>query len=220
MAPYRLHLPAIETSLRAVQQEFPKINEILHSRRDSMTDEVVDNMLAGYAFVDQAIRQHEDLLNMQNVHCLLELNHLVLCGADPAVRRENRKHLEATVQRFYYQESFDIGTILTWHEKHASESPWRRAAGVYVRILSQPQLYIEGNHRTGALIMSYLLVRDGKPPFVLTVDNAKAYFDPSTLVKATKKTPGTLLAKLPRMKKRLAHFLQQQANEHYLCQAE
>jgi hypothetical protein len=29
--------------------------------------------------------------------------------------------------------------------------------------------------------MSYILVRAGKAPFVLTVDNAKAYFDPSTL---------------------------------------
>ena len=220
MAPYQLNLAAIEASLRQVQREFPKINQILQSRRDSMTDEVVDNMLAGYTFVDRAIRHNEDLLSLQQVHSLLELNHLVLCGSDPAVRKENRKHLEATAQRFYHQEGFDIGVILAWHEKHAGESPWKRAAGAYVRILSQPQLYIEGNHRTGALIMSYLLARDGKPPFVLTVDNAKAYFDPSTLIKATRKTTSTLLAKLPRMKKRFAAFLQQQANEHYLLQAE
>ena len=220
MTPYRLNLLAIETSLREVQREFPKINELLQSRRDAMTDEVVDNMLAGYRLVDRAIRHNEDLLALKHIHSLLELNHLVLCGPAPAVRQENRKHIEATTQRFYYQQEFDIGAILTWHEKHAHEAPWKRAAGVYVRILSQPQLYIEGNHRTGALIMSYLLARDGKPPFVLTVDNAKAYFDPSTLIKATTKTTGTLLAKLPRMKKRFAHFLQQQANEHYLCQSE
>lgn len=35
--------------------------------------------------------------------------------------------------------------------------------------------------------MSNILVRGGKPPFILTVDNAKAYFDPSSLAKATKK---------------------------------
>ena len=220
MAPYQLNLAAIEASLRQVQREFPKINQILQSRRDSMTDEVVANMLAGYTLVNRAIRDNEDLLSLQQVHSLLELNHLVLCGSDPAVRKENRKHLEATAQRFYHQEGFDIGGILAWHEKHAGESPWKRAAGVYVRILSQPQLYIEGNHRTGALIMSYLLARDGRPPFVLTVDNAKAYFDPSTLIKATRKTTSTLLAKLPRMKKSFAAFLQQQANEHYLLQAE
>jgi hypothetical protein len=50
-----LDLKAIEGSLRDVQRNFPRINEVLHSRRDSMTDEVIENMMAGYAFVDQAI---------------------------------------------------------------------------------------------------------------------------------------------------------------------
>ena len=85
-----------------------------------------------------------------------------------------------------------------------------------MRILSQPQLYFEGNHRTGALMMSYVLARDGKAPFVLTVQNAKAYFDPSSLIKETQKTPTTLLMKLPRMKKRFAHFLETHANPQYL----
>jgi hypothetical protein len=123
---------------------------------------------------------------------------------------------EATKQHFYEQEKFNINDILDWHRKHEDESPWKQAAGVYVRILSQPQLYIEGNHRTGALIMSYILARYGQAPFVLTVDNAKAYFDPSTLVKDTKKTTATLLIKLPGMKKRFAQFLRDQANEQYL----
>lgn len=96
------------------------------------------------------------------------------------------------------------------------KSAWKLAAGLYVRILSQPQLYIEGNHRTGALIMSYVLARDGKPPFVLSVNNAKAYFDPPTLVKNTKKTATTLLTKLPRIKKRFADFLKTQVDERYL----
>jgi hypothetical protein len=64
--------------------------------------------------------------------------------------------------------------------------------------------------------MSYILVRDGKAPFVLTVDNAKAYFDPSTLIKTTKKTTTTLLMKLPRLKKRFANFLREQAHAAYL----
>jgi hypothetical protein len=103
-----------------------------------------------------------------------------------------------------------------WYEAHRDESSWKRAAGVYVRLLSQPQLYIEGNHRTGALIMSYLLAGSGKAPFVLTVENAQAYFDPSTLIKETKKTTITELVKLPGMKKRFAKFLRSQANEQYL----
>ena len=218
MDQYRLDLKAIEQSLREVQREFPKINESLQSRRDSMTDAVLENMLEGYAFVDQAVTEGVDLFTLRHATALLELNHIVLCGLDAQVRQEYQSHIEATTQRFYEQEEFNIDDILRWYYKHEQESAWKRAAGVYVRILSQPQLYIEGNHRTGALIMSYILVRDGKVPFVLTVNNAKAYFDPSTLIKETKKTATTLLTKLPRMKKRFAEFLRTQADERYIRQ--
>ena len=212
----RFNLKAIELSLRHVQREFPQINANLRSRRDSMTDEVLDNMMSGYAFVDWAVADDTDLLDPQYVAGLLELNHIVLCGRDPNSRREHRKHIQATAQRFYTQDEFNIDDILRWHREHTYESAWKRAAGVYVRILSQPQLYIEGNHRTGALLMSYILGRDGKAPFVLTVENALAYFDPSSLIKETNKTPTTLLMKLPRMKKRFARFLEAQADGQYL----
>jgi prophage maintenance system killer protein len=213
---YRLDLKAIEQSLREVQRAFPQINEILHSRRDSMTDAVLENMLAGYTFIDRAVAEDVDLFMLRHVTTLLELNHIVLCGVDPHIRQEYQTHIEATTQRFHEQEEFSINDILRWYYRHEQETAWKRAAGLYVRILSQPQLYIEGNHRTGALIMSYILLRDGKPPFVLTVDNAKAYFDPSTLIKQTKKTATTMLMKLPGMKKRFAAFLHAQAHEKYL----
>ena len=220
MGKSRLNLRTIERSLRRVQREFPRINEILRSRRDSMSDEVVANMMAGYTLIDKVLADGTDLLTAKHGSYLLELNHIVLCGLNPKIRKEHRTHIDITTQRFYGQEEFNIADILQWHEDHHSESCWKRAAGVYVRILSQPQLYVEGNHRTGALIMSYILARDGRAPFVLTVDNAKAYFDPSTLVKQTHKTTSTLLMKLPRMKKRFADFLREQANPQYLCPAD
>ena len=213
---YRLNLPAIEQSLRDVQREFPKINALLHSRRDSMTDAVLENMLAGYSFIDQAVADGVDLFMLRYVTALLELNHIVLCGVNQQLRQEYQTHIAAATQRFHAQEEFNIDDILHWYYRHEHESSWKRAAGVYVRILSQPQLYIEGNHRTGALIMSYILMRDGKAPFVLTVDNAKAYFDPSTLIKQTKKTTTTMLTKLPGMKKRFADFLHAQVHERYI----
>ena len=64
--------------------------------------------------------------------------------------------------------------------------------------------------------MSYLLAREGKPPFVLTVDNAKAYFDPSTLIKATRKTSFALLFKLPHLVRDFAQFLKVRADYRYL----
>ena len=85
-----------------------------------------------------------------------------------------------------------------------------------MRILSKPQLFIEGNHRTGALVMSYLLVRDGEPPFVLTVDNAEAFFDPSTVIRDIRKRSPAAIFRLPGIKKRFAKFLLAQADPRYL----
>ena len=90
---------------------------------------------------------------------------------------------------------------------------WRRAAGVYIYILSEPQLFIEGNHRTGALVLSYILAREGRPPFVLTAENAKAYLDPSTLITETRKH--SLRAfRIPKIKRYFAKFLKEQSDQN------
>lgn len=216
----RLNLAAIEASLRAVQADFERINRLLEDRRDPMDDAVVANMMAGYRSVDRAITDGIDLFAMGHLKHLLELNALVLCGTDTAERLNADVHLRATERRFYEQEEGGIRDIVEWCDLHRGESVWKRAAGVYIRILSEPQLFIEGNHRTGALIMSYLLAREGRPPFVLSVDNARAYFDPSSLVKKIKKRSIRMLFKLPGLKQALADLLHDGADRHYLVDGE
>ncbi len=214
--PHRLHLPAIEQTLLIVRQRFVEINRALQSQRDPMDDRVVRNMMAGYAYVDRMIFENVDFLAPGNARHLLELNALVLCGPDPAARASHAKHLSATEERFYDDSLGGIRDIVEWYAVHGDETVWKRAAGTYVRILSEPQLFIEGNHRTGALVMSFLLAREGKPPFVLTVDNARGYFDPSTVIKNTKKSAISAMYRLPGIKKRFAAFLEQQADRRYL----
>ena len=87
---------------------------------------------------------------------------------------------------------------------------------MYISILSEPQLFIEGNHRTGALVMSYILAREGRPPFVLTAENAKAYLDPSTLITETRKHSLVALFRIPKIKRYFAQFLKEQADRKYL----
>jgi type VI protein secretion system component VasA len=55
------------------QANFSQINDVLRSRRDSMTDEVVERMLAGYTFVNDALKNRVDLLHRQHRNRLLEL---------------------------------------------------------------------------------------------------------------------------------------------------
>lgn len=216
MVHFRLNLPAIESSLRAVQRDFDRINEKLDEYRDPLTDDVVANMIAGYEGVDRALGAGTDLFALGNSAALLALNDMVLCRGDQSAGCCSPEHFAANERHFYDDQRGGVRDLVEWCAMHKKDTPWERAAGVYVRILSEPQLYIEGNHRTGALIMSYLLARDGCAPFVLTVDNAKAYFDPSSLIKKTRKRSIAMLFKIPGLRRSFARFLKDQANDALL----
>jgi hypothetical protein len=108
-----LNLQAIEASLRAVQQDFPRINELLQSRREDMADEIVVNMMAGYQFVDPRCRT-ERAVRHGHLRWILELNALVLCGRDPAERERNAAHLAATEKHFYGDRDGGIRDVVEW----------------------------------------------------------------------------------------------------------
>jgi hypothetical protein len=215
----RFNHQAIEASLRALQQDFPRINPQLKDRRDPLGDDVVRNLLAGYGFIDDLLARRIDPFAMGSLKYLLELNCLVLCGRDSGERERLAEHIQATEARFYDQTSGGVRDIVEWHARHRRSSVWERAAGVYIRVLSEPQLYIEGNHRTGTLIMSFILGREGRPPVVITSDTAQAFFDPSSLVKQTRKGSVGMLFRMPGLKKRLARFLEQHADDAYFAAA-
>lgn len=212
----RLNLPAIETSLRAVQDDFARINDSLSVPRDAMSDEVRENMMAGYRYIDHVLAEGLDLFDFGNSKRLFELNVLVLCGTDADRREDCANHRKFSEERFYGQAAGGIGELMEWVRQRNGEDVWKRAAGAYIHILSQPQLYVEGNHRTGALVMSYILAKKGRSPFVLSVDNAKAYFDPSTLVKETKKHSVSMLIRMSKLKKKFAKLLKESADKGFL----
>ena len=206
----RLNLQLIEASLRRVQHDFPWAIQGLSFSRDRMDDEVVENLLSGYALVGQLLEDKVDLFALGNSAHLLELNTRVLCGTNEQKRYEYKKHIEANNRFFYERSDAGIQDLSDWYALHSHESVWCRAAGIYIRILTEPQLFIEGNDRTGSLVMSYLLAKEGHPPFVLNLSNAKAYFDSSALIKNMPRNSLSRLYHLPRLKVRIADFLKNQ----------
>lgn len=212
----RIDLDAVEAALRALQAAFPAINPRLQDRRDSLDEDVLQNLLAAYAFVDWIVARGIDVLTMGNLRTILEINRRVLCGDDEATRRRFAEHLRATEERFYGEWGAGIRDVVEWHQRHRHAPVWRRAAGVYIRLLSEPQLFLEGNHRTGALLISYVLLRDGKPPFVVTPGNAQAFFDPSTLIKRLRKRGLTMPFRMPGLTNRFGAFLEANADPRYL----
>lgn len=212
--PRRLNLSVIEHLLMQVQASFNLLSEGFNEPRDPFIDAVRRNMLAGYALVDDYLQRGIDLFSLQHVDLMLEINTTVLCGTSPERRAEYADHIAATREYFFDNEENGGGIkdLLEWYGMHRSESVWKRAAGVYVRILSKPQLFIEGNHRSGSLLVSYLLMREGFPPFVLTVDNAPGYFNPSTVMRKLPKRGVRALYQVPKIKKKYAAFLEEQSS--------
>src|SRR5438046_8657123 len=88
------------------------------------SDEVLENMLAGYTFVDKAVADGVDLFTLRHATALLELNHIVLCGLNQQVRQEYQTHIAAAAQHFHEQEEFNIDDILSCDYRHDDESPW------------------------------------------------------------------------------------------------
>ena len=213
----RFDLAAIERALRAVQRDFDRINATLDTPRDPLSDRVIANLLAGYAYLDTLLADGRHPLTLGNSRDLLQLNHLVLCGTDEADIQDSAKHLAETAARFYDTAGpGGIGELMSTLAAYRDEPVWRRAARAYIQVMSRPQLFIEGNHRTGALVMSCLLCREGHPPFVLTVGNAKAYFDPSSVVKGCRKRSFHALMAIPKLRKCLAKLIENEADRRFL----
>ncbi len=211
----RLNLDAIETSLRDVQAHFSDINKTLSTPRDPLSDFVLERLMWGYRRVDALLDAGVDPFAPGSSEQILNLNLLVLCGNDRSQREECAQLVEATTQRYYTQGDGGIESLVDWVRSMNAESVWRHAASAYIHLLSQPQLFIEGNHRTGALIMSWMLARAGKPPFVLSVDNAKAYFDPSTVTKNARKHTLRMMLERPKLVKRFADLLKKESEKEH-----
>jgi len=205
--PLRLRLGRIEQELIDVQRHFSSINAALKMRREDFTDDVRQNMMAAYEFLDAIVHDDVDLFSDQGLEALLQLNHLVLLGRgyDP---REFGRYISATRERFFANFRHYVKPIRRWYRKHGSANPFKVAAQVYVGVLSHPQLYQEGNHRTGSLIASGILLQSGCPPFVLTRRNAIAYFNPSADIKFTDKRTVRGTFRLPKYRRQFRDFLQ------------
>lgn len=163
-------------------------------------------MVAAYEFLDSLVGQKVDLFSEEGVEALLQLNHVVLLGKgyDP---RTFAGHISSTRQGFFDGFQRYVKPIRRWYRQHETENPYKVASQVYVGVLSQPQLYQEGNHRTGSLIASGILLQNGCPPFVLTRRNAVAFFNPSSEIKFTDKRTIRGKLRLPKFQREFRQFL-------------
>lgn len=142
---------------------------------EPLRSDVVRWMVDGYAHLDALLQAGRDPFALGNSRLLLELNHAVLCGKDPTRRAGFTEHLAATERRFYGDHEAGADAFFDWLSRRRGEPPLPLAAALYVRIVSTPQLFIEGNRRTATLAASFVLVRGGLPPLVATPGRARSF---------------------------------------------
>lgn len=214
-----LDLSAIADALHTLQSRLPQINTLLSSERQPLVNEVVDNMVAGYALVDRLVGSDTDLTALGNSQSILELNLTVLYG--PADERNSPEAGAAILasERYFYEKSGNgIGDVMDFLAETHFADVWHKAAGLYIRMMATPQLFIEGNHRTGTLLMSYLLMRHGKPPFVVNSHNAVSYFELSAPLKSLKRRSLRMRLRRHRLQRVLVDLLHREADKHFLVE--
>ena len=212
------NLATIEEDLRGFQQNFSSINDGLAMRREDITDTMVNQIVEAYGFLNDLLRRKIDLFTPAGLHSLLEINHIVLCGKDPKTRRQYYQHLTETRAGFVRK----ITPIKQWVlKKRASNNPYKLATGFYSRMLSQPQLFLEGNHRTGNILLNYLLLSKQAIPYVISTDTAKPYLDLSGDIKFSDKGNSfDATVRLPGHSKRFRQFLESNASDRYIVLAD
>lgn len=215
----RLNLARIEFSLRQLQAGLAVINRRLSAEIQPLEDEIIAHLMAAYQWIDAKCAAGEDLLDPRRTDELLRLNALLLCGPDPERLARYQGHLEHTRRHFYDHARGAVRDLIEWTQDHRDAPIWERAAWIYLHILSRPQLFPEGNHRTGALVVSCLLLHAGRPPFVLSLDHAEAYFTASAEARQTGRRGLRPLLQSSRLRGEFARLFQASSNPEYLLPA-
>ena len=209
----RFNTREIESSLRRFSSEFAAINDRLAMRRETFTDLMANQIIEAYEFLNSLLGKEMDLFTPAGLNALLEMNHIVLCGSDKETRALYYQHLNETRKSFLKK----IKPIKEWVlGRRANEDPFKLATGFYTRMLSHPQLFLEGNHRTGNILLNYLLVSRNTAPYVVSVDTAQLYLNLSGDIKFTDKDKGLDSMRMPGHRKRFAHFLKESVDRRYL----
>ncbi len=217
--PARLDLEAIASSLTTVELHWTEINDELErrgiGRKDTFDAVLKMRMMSAFRYLDELLSEQIPPFSPASIEPMLFLNERVHYGTDRQLLAEYARAREATAEKFYQ----NIGPIQQWYEKHSArgQHPLRLAAEIYVSVLGYPQLYIEGNHRTGSLIADWISIYHGFPPFVLSAENALAYFAPSIEIKHfADKSTWRGQARLPKYRKSFLQFWEHHIDTRYL----
>lgn len=128
-------------------------------------------------YVEEIVAKHEALSEWQikNIHSL------IMKGIDQQeagrYRRENVviSGASTTPPDFLHVDG-EMQQLIHWHERSARLSAIERAAELHARFF-KIHPFVDGNGRTGRLLMNFELMKEGYPPTVIRKEDRVAYYD-------------------------------------------
>ncbi|MCP1364194.1 Fic family protein, partial [Halomonas sp. BBD48] len=153
--------------------------------------------LEGITIGGRSLREHLEAINHRDAIEFIEamvgspgplterdikdIHALVLRGIDTkeagCYRRENVRISGAstTLPDFLHLPRV-MQSFLDWHAQHCGDHPVRHAAELHIRFMGIHP-FIDGNGRTGRLLMNLILMQAGYPPAILRVEDRLSYYD-------------------------------------------
>ena len=213
----QLNLPEIRQSLINLKSNITTLNHSLSAELPGLSTFSLDNMITGYKLIGSYVIEENDLISLGRSVDIFEINVTVLYGN--LAQRDNqefKKQIKANEKYFFEKTNSGIGDFIEFHERQSFSTPWLEAAEMYIRLMLQPQLFVEGNHRTGALLISYVLLRNNLPPFVLNIENAKSFFEFSAIMGSHRRKSIWTRFKRSHLVKQFAEYLKTACDSRYL----
>lgn len=212
----RLDIGRIEEALRVLIGLPDMTERWKRLREEPLTDDATRRLIEGYRYVDQLLADRVDLFAYGESEKILELNHRVLCGISPERRASFRSHIEATERHFYDDPRKGISALTERYARWQRHPPETLAGEIYVQAVSAPQLFLEGNSRTAALLASYCLARAGLPPFVVTLGRLDEYHALAERIAALSRDGIAGMLSFGMCARRMAQFIRESSDPTFL----
>lgn len=128
-------------------------------------------------YVEDLVAKNEGLTEWQ----IRNTHRLVLKGIDDQEAGKYRHQnvviagVSTTPADFLHLHA-EMGALIDWHRQAGASHPIERAAELHTRFV-KIHPFIDGNGRTGRLLLNFELMKDGYPPAIVRKEDRLAYYD-------------------------------------------
>ncbi len=146
----------------------------------ALTDEEREYIARAYKYVASLLEK--PVFDMEYI---AEINNICRWGAARSdmtssseteyykIAKENFREMNANRDSFC---TYKIGPTWRWFKANRDRSPYELAAGLFARMVVEPQMFWMRNEETGSVMAAYIFARAGIKPFYLDIDTAPEFF--------------------------------------------